>query len=88
MRSLALVAALLTVTLAACAGEPSTAPVSATTAVPFTMQPTVTAIGGGTGYPGVDHITVDETGGYLCVLRRGDDLAALRGRFIERRPGR
>ncbi|GJM37688.1 MAG: hypothetical protein DHS20C19_10550 [Acidimicrobiales bacterium] len=30
---------------------------------------------------GIDHIVLDDTGAYFCVLRRPDDLARLRAQF-------
>jgi len=74
---------LLLTTAAACAGastsidEPAAPP-----PVPFTMQQPLAGItDSGLGLLAVEHITVDGAGTYLCVLRRGDDLASLRARF-------
>lgn len=74
----ALVAAVMMLTTAACAGAP---PTPDPAAVPFTMQPQVPRLGAAPAGFDVDHVTVDGSGAYVCVLRRGNDLAGLRARY-------
>lgn len=83
------VAVALLVVTAACAAGPARpvaspsveAPASSSvTTIPFTMQPAITDL----GILAVDHITVDDQGAYVCVLRRGNDLASLRAQYIVR----
>ena len=69
---------------AACAGSSVVAQESEPPAtVPFTMQQPLsgTRDRGFVGLLDVDHITLDPSGVYLCVLRRNDDLASLRAQF-------
>lgn len=69
---------LVMLSLTACTSRAADAP--APEPIPFTMQPDVPRSGLSGGF-GVDHIALDSDGIYLCVLRRGDDLASLRARF-------
>lgn len=76
---------IVVLTLTACAGTPASDPVAAPpTKIPFTMQAPVTSSTDTRGISVLDHIVLDDAGVYLCVLRRGDDLATLRGRFNPR----
>ena len=45
---------------------------------PTTRGPTPAANVGTTDVAPTSHISRDQAGAYICVLRRGDDLAALR----------
>lgn len=49
--------------------------------IPFTMQAPVASLTDTGEVSVLDHIVLDDVGVYLCVLRRGDDLASLRSRF-------
>lgn len=76
---------IVVLTLTACAGAPASAPVATPPAkIPFTMQAPVTSFTDTRGISILDHIVLDDAGVYLCVLRRGDDLASLRGQFNPR----
>lgn len=66
----------------ACAGTPAPESVDAPPAkIPFTMQAPVASLTDTGEVSVLDHIVLDDVGVYLCVLRRGDDLASLRSRF-------
>lgn len=75
--------AVLSTTACASAVVPPGAADTGAAEVPFTMQPPVPR-GGLAGGFGLEHIERDTAGAYVCVLRRGDDLASLRARFSPR----
>jgi hypothetical protein len=73
-----LVASLVLATTA-CAGGTADSPViTEPEPISFTMQVAPWEEGGW------DHVVYDDSGRYLCVLLRGDDLAGLRARYSPR----
>lgn len=73
--------ALVVLTTTACAGGVSEqANESVPEPIAFTMQAAPWA------QSAWDHIVTDDSGRYLCVLLRGDDLAGLRARYNPRSP--
>jgi hypothetical protein len=83
----AAVAALLMVLLGACSGdarlaiESTEGPPSPSASVTATNPPG--GLAQPVSIPGLssDHLVLDESGAYFCLLRRSDDLAALRRQF-------